>query len=101
MQAIPEIAADSGNTRQMGGKITESDRLDEIVKPAEHGENLRQRSLFACHGDHQKNCSPRQRRVDALRVDRHPVPTLARHPEFSACSANLLTMTANRNLEAG
>ncbi len=77
METIPEIPTDPGNAGQTAGQIPESDRLDEIVEPLEDGGHFRQSRLFVSDGDHQKNCRLRQRRVDALRVDRHPVPILA------------------------
>src|ERR1700684_4152430 len=83
-KALPEIAADSGNARQAAGKIAEADGLDEIVKPTEYRGNLRQGGLPAGDGGHEKERRPRQRSVYALRVDRHSVPILPRHPEFSA-----------------
>src|ERR1700692_1627620 len=101
METIPEIAADPGNARQAAGKITESDRLDEIVKSTEYGRNLRESGLFARDGDHKKDRRQRQRSVDALGVDRHSVPTLPRHPESSAFSPNLFQMTTNRHHRCG
>src|ERR1700749_217625 len=79
MKTVPEIAADPDNARQAPRKIAESNGLDQIVKTAEHGANLRESGLLTRHGDHQKDGRRRQRSVHALRVDRHPVPTFAWH----------------------
>jgi len=76
IETIPELAADPDNARQPAGKITESNGLDEIVKTTEYRGYLRKSGLFARDGDHEKDRRPRQRSIDALRVDRHPVPTL-------------------------
>ncbi|MGN6411502.1 MAG: hypothetical protein ACTHK9_08645 [Nitrobacter sp.] len=40
MKTIPEIATDSDDARQPGGKIAESDGLDEIIKTVQHGADL-------------------------------------------------------------
>src|SRR5579883_3168562 len=82
VETVPKVAADSHDARQPCRKIAESDRLDEIIQPFQHRTDSRQSDRFIRDGDYEKNGCARQRRVDALRIDRHPVPILPRHLEI-------------------
>src|SRR5882672_3896499 len=84
VETIPEIATNSDDARKSARKIAERDGLDEIVKPVEHGEHACERRLLARDGDHKKDGGSRQGRIDALRVDRHPVPVLSDIPNAPA-----------------
>jgi hypothetical protein len=96
MQAIPQIASDADDARQAAGQIAKSDGLDEIVKAVERGRDLRKSRRFIADGDYKKDGRQRQRRIDALRVDRNPVPTFPRHPKILRCPSDSFLINARQ-----
>jgi hypothetical protein len=76
METVPEIASDPRDARQPTGEVAKPHRLDQIVQPIERRADARQGGLLGRDGDHEKDRRPRQGRIDALRIDRHPVPTV-------------------------